>query len=83
MFSRLSPSRTANFFVVVAKVRTALVTREVTFLASSTFHSSEFSVDGNDPAGSSHCAQLDSRRYAQDVGRHMLNFCAAARAMRC
>jgi hypothetical protein len=40
-------------------------------------------MDGIDPAGSSHCAQLDSRRYAQDVRRHMLNFCAAARAARC
>ena len=40
-------------------------------------------MDGNDPAGSSHCAQLDSRRYAQDVRRHMLNFCTAARAAEC
>jgi hypothetical protein len=40
-------------------------------------------MDWNDPAGSSHCAQLDSRRYAQDVRRQMLNFCAAARAARC
>jgi enoyl-CoA hydratase/carnithine racemase len=44
---------------------------------------SEFSRDENDPAGLSHCAQLDSRRYAQDVRRHMLNFCAAACAARC
>ena len=40
-------------------------------------------MDGNGPAGSSHCAQLDSRRYAQDVRRHMLNFCTAARAAEC
>ena len=40
-------------------------------------------MDGNDPAGSSHCVQLDSRRYAQDVRRHMLNFCEAARAAEC
>jgi hypothetical protein len=40
-------------------------------------------MDGNDPAGSSYCAQLDSRHCAQDVRRHMLNFCAAARAVRC
>ena len=43
----------------------------------------EFSLDGNDPAGLSHCAQLDSRRYAQDVRRHMLTFCAVAREARC
>ena len=45
--------------------------------------SSELSMDGNDPAGSNHCAQLGSRRYAEDVRRHMLNFCEAARAAEC
>jgi len=40
-------------------------------------------MDGNDAAGSSHCAHLDSRRYAQDVRRHTLDFGATARAVRC
>jgi hypothetical protein len=38
-------------------------------------------MDGNDPVARG--AVLDSMRYAQDVRRHMLNFCAAARAVRC
>ena len=40
-------------------------------------------MDGNDVAGLSYCAQLDSRRYAQDIRWHMLSFCAAARAVQC
>jgi len=40
-------------------------------------------MDGNDPAGLSHCAQFDSRRYVQDVRRQMLNFCSAAREAEC
>jgi hypothetical protein len=38
-------------------------------------------MDGNDPVARG--AALDSMRYAQDVRRHMLNFCAAAREARC
>jgi hypothetical protein len=40
-------------------------------------------MDGNDPAGLSHCAQLDSMRRAQEIRRRMLNFCAAGRALEC
>jgi putative transposase len=38
-------------------------------------------MDGNDPAGSSHCAQLDRRRCAQGIRRHMLS-CALRPAAR-
>src|SRR5438105_15268274 len=38
------------------------------------------SRDGNDPAGLSHCAQLDSRRHAQGARRHMFECCAAVRS---
>jgi hypothetical protein len=38
-------------------------------------------MDWNDPVARG--AALDSRRYAQDVRRHMLNLCAAAREAEC
>jgi hypothetical protein len=38
-------------------------------------------MDGNDPVARG--AALDSKRYAQDARRHMLNVCAAARATEC
>jgi len=41
------------------------------------------STNGTHTADSSHCAQLDSTRHAQDIRRHMLNFCAVAREVRC